>query len=329
MATQTRLSILTGDLLKARPVPGAERACYVDIAKTRPLRWLSPSLWRQIGEFVGRAEYDLLFLYSEHPLHVAVHWRTRARRTLFWCLDPTRHSGGRAVFAAAYALAKRSLIRRADRVVVACQALKRELCALYGVPEQRVIASFHGVLENLLFPDIRTAAQRDIDVLFFGRLYRYKGLDVLRHALNTLRARGRNPTVVIAGRGPEEVPADDGVTVMNRYVADRELAELVARSRIVVTPYRDATGTQVPQTAFSYGTPVVASSVGCLAEYIEEGITGLLVPPGDPVRLAEALDRLLRDPGLWEAMSRNALDRARTTFANQPLVTRLLAEALA
>ena len=102
----------------------------------------------------------------------------------------------------------------------------------------------------------------------------------------------------------------------------------VARAKIVVMPYRDATGSQVPQTAFFYGTPVVASAVGCLPEYIEEGQTGLLVAPGDPEQLANALARLLGDQALWQSMSQNARERARTTFANGPLVAKLLAVAL-
>jgi glycosyltransferase involved in cell wall biosynthesis len=190
------------------------------------------------------------------------------------------------------------------------------------------MTSFHGVLENLVFPEVRPPATRDIDVLFFGRRYRYKGLDVLMDAIRLLHARGRKPHVVIAGQGPEPVTPTPGVLVIDRYVPDRELADLVARARVVVMPYRDATGSQVPQTAFSYGTPVVASAVGCLGEYVEDGVTGLLVPPEDPPRLADALDRLLSDAALWESMSRRAEDRARRVFANSPLTARLLAEAL-
>lgn len=328
LALQSRLSILTSNLLKGRAVPGADAACYVNVSKTQPFRWLSPSLWREVREFVRRREFDLLFIYSEHPLHVPVRMLSRARRTLFWCLDPTSHSGGRALFAAVYELAKRSLVTRADRIAVACQALKREVCARYRIPEDRVITSFHGVLENLVFPDLPVPVNRDIDILFFGRRYRYKGLDVLLEAIRQLRARGRDPKVLIAGQGPEAVGETPGVSVLDRYVPDRELAQLVARARVVVMPYRDATGSQVPQTAFAYGTPVVASAVGCLAEYVEDGVTGLLVPPGDAESLAGALDRLLGDAGLWGSFSRNAEDRARRTFANGPLTARLLADAL-
>lgn len=253
----------------------------------------------------------------------------RARRTLFWCLDPKPHTGGVALFRAVYRAATRALVKRADTVAVACEALKREMCDRYRLPPARVMSIFYGVLDNLVFPDVHPAPQRDIDLLFFGRLYRYKGLDVLLDAVGRLRSRGKTPSVVIAGRGPYVVPPTPGVTLDTRYLPDRDLVELIARAKIVVMPYHDATGSLVPQTAFSYGTPVVATSVGCLSEYVEDGVTGLLVPPGDPARLADALERLLSDAQLWDSLSRNALDRAKTTFANGPLTARLLAQALA
>ncbi len=327
-AGQSRLSVLTSRPLEGRPIPGVEAACYLDTAKQQPLRWLSPAFWRRVVSFARHADFDLVFLYSEHPLHVAVQRTARARRSLFWCLDPTRHTGGRALFAAVYEMAKRSLLHRSTRVVVACQALTRHVIADYGVPPARVFANFHGTLDNLVLPDLRPAAGRDIDILFFGRLYRYKGIETLLEALSHLRARGGSPSVTIAGDGPFAVPPTPGVTLHTRYLPDRELATLVARARIVVMPYRDATGSQVPQTAFAYGTPVVATAVGCLPEYVEDGVTGLVVPPDNPLRLAEALDRLLSNGDLWQQMSQAAEARARTTFDNGALTARLLKQAL-
>jgi glycosyltransferase involved in cell wall biosynthesis len=219
------------------------------------------------------------------------------------------------------------MLRGADRVAVACDCLKQDVTERYGVPAERVISSFHGVLDNLIF-ELTPPPVRDIDVLFFGRIAAYKGVDVLLEAVRALGSRGAPPKVVIAGPGSFPLAPTPGVTVLNRYVDDRELATLVARARIVAMPYRDATGSQVPQTAFAYGTPVVASSVGCLREYIEDGVTGLLVPPGDSRQLADAIERILRDSRFWNSLSANARERARDTFANDTLTAALLAKAL-
>jgi glycosyltransferase involved in cell wall biosynthesis len=325
LAPRTRLSILTSETMRSRAVEGAQETCYLDVHKERIGRLLSPALWTRLWKFSRRQMYDLVFFYSEHPVHAVVRHVARARRSLFWCLDPAPHSGSKGRQIAMYEIAKRSLMH-ADRIAVACEGLAHDVAERYHIEPGRIISSFHGVLDNLCFTDLPDGP-RDIDVLFFGRQEAYKGLDVLFEAIRRLQARGRNVSVRAVGPG-SGMTAPPGVVVDNRYVADRELAELVTRARIVVMPYRDATGSQVPQTAFFYGTPVVASAVGCLTEYIEDGVTGLLVPPADPDKLADAMDRLLGDRVLWDTMSRNARERVRTTFANGPLMDRLLTAAL-
>src|SRR5262249_31126994 len=83
LAGQSHLSVLTSRLLEARSIPGAD-ALYVDVSKRRPLTWLAPTFWTRVRRFVRREPLDLLFIYSEHPLHVGVQRLSTARRSLFW-----------------------------------------------------------------------------------------------------------------------------------------------------------------------------------------------------------------------------------------------------
>jgi glycosyltransferase involved in cell wall biosynthesis len=71
---------------------------------------------------------------------------------------------------------------------------------------------------------------------------------------------------------------------------------------VVVFPYRSATASGVLALAQSLARPVVATAVGGLAEAVEPGVTGLLVPPGDPDALARALEAMLADPEVAAAM---------------------------
>jgi glycosyltransferase involved in cell wall biosynthesis len=327
LAEQSRLSILSSPLLQERDLPGTEAACYLDFPKQKPLAWLDPFRWNQLVRFARRTQYDLVFLYSEHPLHAAVCRVARAKRSLFWCLDPAPHSGSASAAVAIYEMSKRLLVQQANRTVVACEGMRQDVIGRYEVSGDRVISCFHGILENLVFP-LDQSRPRDIDVLFFGRLEAYKGIDVLVEALRLLKARGRTPATTVAGPGTFPIPADAGITVVNRYLEDRELAELVARAKIVVMPYRDATGSQVPQTAAVYGTPVVATAVGCLPEYVQDGVTGLIVPPADAASLSAAIEKLLGDEELWRRMSQRAAEAARTTFSNDRLTATLLEQAL-
>ena len=119
LARQCDLSVIASRLIADRSIPDVRQAYYVDFQKNRPLRWLDPFQWRRVIQLSRGQVYDLLFLYSEHPLHVLVDSAARARRMLFWCLDPAPHSGSGTTTATVYELAKRALMRRADRVVVA------------------------------------------------------------------------------------------------------------------------------------------------------------------------------------------------------------------
>ena len=73
------------------------------------------------------------------------------------------------------------------------------------------------------------------------------------------------------------------------YIPNARLASLFQQSGLVVCPYTDATQSGVVLTAYAFGRPVLASRVGGLPEYIDEGRTGWLVPPGDVSSLAAAL----------------------------------------
>lgn len=136
-----------------------------------------------------------------------------------------------------------------------------------------------------------------IEILFFGLVRPYKGLDVLAEAME--RLGDADVFLTVAGewwirdtplRARLEKLAR--VELIDRYVSDTEAADLLGRADAVVLPYRQASGTAVAPLAYRYGKPVIASRVGGLADMVAEGVSGFLVPPGDPAALAEAIRRL-------------------------------------
>ena len=84
------------------------------------------------------------------------------------------------------------------------------------------------------------------------------------------------------------------------------MAELFQKAAVVVLPYLTASTSGVLVTAYSFAKPVVASSVGCLAEYVNDGETGFLVPSADFEKLADAIVKLLLDGELRHRMGMNA-----------------------
>ena len=86
------------------------------------------------------------------------------------------------------------------------------------------------------------------------------------------------------------------VILMNRYIPLAQLAGLLKNALFTVCPYKDATQSGVVQTAFSMGTPIVASDVGNFAAAIEDGKSGVIVPPCDADALARAMAELVGHP---------------------------------
>jgi glycosyltransferase involved in cell wall biosynthesis len=89
-----------------------------------------------------------------------------------------------------------------------------------------------------------------------------------------------------------------------RHIADDEVASFFVAADAVALPYHHVYKSGVLLMALSYGRPVVATRVGGLAEVVQGGQNGYLVPPHDPQALALALARLLDNPKAAEAMGR-------------------------
>jgi glycosyltransferase involved in cell wall biosynthesis len=121
------------------------------------------------------------------------------------------------------------------------------------------------------------------DVLFFGRISPYKGIEYLIEAIKKLKTEGVTLNTIIAGPGYVYFQTEDlgkfGIKLINRYIKNEELVSLIENTKVVVCPYRDATQSGVVMTAFSFNKPVVASDVGSFSEVIKDGTTGFLVPP--------------------------------------------------
>jgi glycosyltransferase involved in cell wall biosynthesis len=135
-------------------------------------------------------------------------------------------------------------------------------------------------------------------LLFCGLVRPYKGLDVLLEAMALLK---RPMHLLVAGEfwqgglasyqaQIERLDLTECVTIIDDYLPDELLTACIDRANVVVLPYRSATQSAMVQTAFGRGKPVITTNVGGLAEAVEDGRTGLIVPPENPQALAAAIE---------------------------------------
>ena len=190
----------------------------------------------------------------------------------------------------------RRVLRRARLVVCASRELA-DAARRLGAREVRVIPNGIEVPADVREPDDPP------HVLYVGRLSAEKGV-------RELVAATRGLPLVVAGDGPlrDEVPGALGM------VPHDELLRLYERAAVVACPSRREGFGVACLEAMAAGRPVVASSVGGLRDLVVDGVTGLLVPPGDVAALRAALEQLLADAGLRKRLGRAARERVLAEF---------------
>jgi glycosyltransferase involved in cell wall biosynthesis len=144
--------------------------------------------------------------------------------------------------------------------------------------------------------------------LFVGVLERYKAVDVLAEAWRRAAPRVPGGVLHIVGRGalrevPESLVAElPEQTRWTESLTTPEVARSLDESTVLLLPSRSEGLGRVVVEAFCRGRGVVGSRVGGIPDIVEDGRTGVLVPPGDPDALAEAIVAVLTDMALAERL---------------------------
>jgi len=260
--------------------------------------------------------FDLaLALLREYPLVLTVHdfkphpGDQRARQTPAWI--------------------ERFARRRADRFIVHAQAIRRILVEELKIDSAKITVIPHIQIGEQ--PPAGPDEQQERLVLFFGRIWEYKGLEYLIRAEPLISAQVPDVQIVIAGQGEDfsryarMMLHPERFIVDNQYISRERSAEYFRRASVVVLPYIEASQSGVIPMACSAAKPVVATTVGGLPEMVEHGRTGYLVPPRSTGELADAVVRLLLDPSLRREMGRNAKGKIEAECAPKVVAEKTLA----
>jgi glycosyltransferase involved in cell wall biosynthesis len=199
--------------------------------------------------------------------------------------------------------------RRADRVIVHGREIAEEVHRELSIPKGRI-----EIIPHVAIGDVgghKYVEEDEKSVLFFGRIWGYKGLEYLIRAEPLISEKIASIEITIAGKGEDMeryrllMKNPGRFVIRDAWIDNDERAQLFQRAAVVVLPYVSATQSGVVPVAYSFGKPVVATTVGALPEYVDHGRTGLLVPPRDEKKLAAAVVQLLQDVDLRHTMGEN------------------------
>ncbi len=329
------------------PGPAVETVDGLTFYRTEPVAPAPSPLreWREIGALAARIDAlveewkpDLLHAHSP-VLDALAALRIARRRDLpllyeiraFWEDAAVGNGTGREK--SARYLVTRQLethaVKSADAVAVICDGLRGDLIAR-GVDPAKIIVSPNGVdLDLFGSPPPRDAALAhelglpdDAAVIgFIGSFYDYEGIDDLIAAMPALVAVQGDAQLLLVGGGPREAAlkaqAAASPVAAHIHFVGRVPHEAVGRyySLVDILAYprkkmrlTDLVTPLKPLEAMAQGKLVAASDVGGHRELIEDGVTGTLFAPDDPVAIAEALKSLLGARAMWDERRRVARD---------------------
>jgi len=271
---------------------------------------LDPHIYRGLFRTLARFNPDVVHLLTGegYPLGLLLAIRY-GRRLVITLHDPIPHSGSKLDGISRILSLPALLMASTIHVHRECQ--RRYIKSLW--PWKRMTVIPHGSFAPIYDPPQIDPFRKEDLVLFWGRIEPYKGIDILARSLSGLDPRFR---VVIAGSGliDEEsrrlILASAQTTLMNRYISDEELRELLIKAKFAIFPYRSATQSSVPLLAASFGVRPIMSPVGAFREIAKE-VDGIIMPLLSPEIVARVINTAdYRPTGLGAALDFEQIGRA-------------------
>jgi glycosyltransferase involved in cell wall biosynthesis len=291
-------------------------------ALLRP-RTLGPAL--RLAAFLRRERIDVLQVYFPDSTYLGVlagrlagvSHIVRTRNNLGHDLTPAHQWLGRLYN------------RLATRTVANCEAARQAVLRDEGPRPESVTVLENGVdLERFLAVPPLDPAVRPRRVGVVANLRPVKALDVLVRAAIEVSAAHPDATFTVAGEGESRPELERQITAAGlggRFSLPgsvRDIPAFLAGIDVAVLCSRAEGMSNAVLEYMAAGRAVVATAVGANMELIEDGIHGLLVPPDDPVRLACAIDSVLRDPARAARLGDAARRRSRERYSREAMLRR-------
>ena len=215
----------------------------------------------------------------------------------------------------------------ADNVFVVCEFNRQFLSERYNDIFPQISPKIHKYHPGLDFAELQydSNSRSGRKILAVGGLEKYKGFDYLLRAGEIISSRGLDYEINIVGDGKEknslkrlaaELQIENRVKFLGYLPSDDEVWTAMTQATILVHP-SSGPGDAVPtviKESMALGTPVVASNIAGIPELLDGGRCGILVPPGNPQELANAIEKLLTNEALRVRYADAARRYAEHTF---------------
>ncbi|NDW08959.1 glycosyltransferase family 4 protein [Dysgonomonas sp. 520] len=208
--------------------------------------------------------------------------------------DPILHEGEKSIFIKFVTWA---CMKKSGKVIILSKFFLEHTMKHFKKKEKDICIIPHACIDYNID---RTNNQLSYKILFFGRIEKYKGIDLLLDAFSIINNQDKRISLTIAGRGDlnkyQQKIADlkNYINIQNRWIDDSEIPDLISEHDFLVLPYIDASQSGVIPMAFTCGKTVIVTNVGALSEQVPEN-TGIIVNP-DANEIATNILNLYTNP---------------------------------
>lgn len=274
----------------------------------RILEFISKFFLKRIAKKINKKNYDLVEIVSQDYFSRHLYTAIRAPQvhSFHEVSDVVERDNKKME-----ALVELS-VKRGDNIRVYSEKSADTFKLLYKKKYSKLYIVPFGLFTNYKdFGDIRISEmenERDY-ILYFGLIVPYKGISVLYEAMLEFWKTHPNVKCVVAGKGNDAVldkmKADSRFVIFNRLLTNDEVVYFIKRSKFLVCPYLKASQSGLPQTAYVFGKPIVATNVGAFPDVISQGNTGLLVSPNNATELCRAMAELYDNTDTFNRIAKN------------------------
>jgi glycosyltransferase involved in cell wall biosynthesis len=320
LVDQVRATLLVPEGFKrvASALSSDVEAIYFDKPRLHSLKNLK--MLQKIVESIMLLKPDVVHLVAVNPWLNIMLLFYRPFYLVTTIHDPVRHLGDSSQRKIPQVVRDMALYR-SHKIITHAEALKKIILQRFDLPGERVAVIPHGEFSIYRHWSKGEWIEQEGNILFFGRIWPYKGLEYLIAAGPAIYQACPQARIVIAGKGEEferykaMMIHPEQFEVLNYYIPHTDITRLFQQASVVVLPYVEASQSGVIPLAYAFGRPVVATTVGGIPEVVSHGKDGLLVPARDSSALAEALITLLKDRDTRLQMGRNALIKSNTLLS--------------
>ena len=223
---------------------------------------------------------------------------------------------------------ERQVMDQSTEILALTQAEKSDIINMYGMSSSKVSVIPAGVDTRTFYPEDKTEAKQKLGInsgqtiLYAGRIEPIKGLDILLDAFRMLDGSGDAQLIIVGGSLSEDKELDrlrsnvDRLGVSEKVmftgsVGQSELRSYYSAADVFALPSHYESFGLVALEAMACGTPIVASRVGGIPSFVDDGVNGYLIPWRCPEPFADRIEMLLQNSDLRKIMGRAAQRKAR------------------